>query len=372
MTNVASCWPTAFRELRELFKSAEAASEWRSMVRFTICSVFTAGCIAISTSAALADTLMIVGPGGKYPTISKAVDDANLDPNLDTYYIVEVIPGTYTDDFPHVTRPMTIRVDHRYTDQQVLLKATEEVPNRKGIILTEASLTVDGLTFIGAKIANSLGGNAAGIRDQSTTGPVRLTVRNSKFIENQNGILTGANPEEAITVENSIFKSNGNATITEPPFCCQHALYVGQVGSLTVRNSLFCGQLVGHDIKSRALMTSVLNNMLYDGAPNFVLGCTAGSTSFAIDVPNGGVVRISGNQIIQGGETGNSSLVAYGEEGLRYGNNHVDVSGNIFKSSGVTEATGIYDPNCITVRLRSNTFSGIKTIMDPPRCAAQQ
>jgi hypothetical protein len=119
-------------------------------------------------------------------------------------------------------------------------------------------------------------------------------------------------------------------------------------------------------------MTSVLNNMLYDGAPNSVLGCTAGSTSFAIDVPNGGVVRISGNQIIQGGETGNSSLVAYGEEGLRYGNNHVDVSGNIFKSSGVTEATGIYDPNCIPVRLRSNTFSGIKTIVDPPRCAAQQ
>ena len=111
--------------------------------------------------------------------------------------------------------------------------------------------------------------------------------------------------------------------------------------------------------------------MLYDGAADFADGCMAGSTSFAIDLPNGGVVRISGNQIIQGGETGNSILVAYGEEGLRYSNNSVDLSGNSFKSSGVAGAIGVFDPHCIPIRLRSNTFSGIKTIVDPPRCAAQ-
>src|SRR5207248_1714503 len=177
-------------------------------------------------------------------------------------------------------------------------------------------------------IANAFGGNAAGIRDQSKTGRVNLIVRNSMFRENQNGILTGSNPEETITVENSKFIGNGNPTITGPPFCCQHALYVGQARSLMLRNSLFCGQWVGHDIKSRALITSVLSNILYDGAADSRIGCLAGSTSFAIDIPNGGVVRISGNQIIQGKETGNSSLVAYGEEGLRYSNNTMDVSGS--------------------------------------------
>jgi hypothetical protein len=53
----------------------------------------------------------------------------------------------------------------------------EEVPNRKRIILTEATLTIDGLTLMGAMVANSLGGNAGS--------PASLTMRNSTFIQNQ-------------------------------------------------------------------------------------------------------------------------------------------------------------------------------------------
>jgi hypothetical protein len=56
-------------------------------------------------------------------------------------------------------------------------------------------------------------------------------------------------------------------------------------GSLTVSNSLFCGQLIGHDIKSRAQVTVVSGNQLYDGAANAALGCNAASSSLAIDVP---------------------------------------------------------------------------------------
>jgi hypothetical protein len=48
----------------------------------------------------------------------------------------------------------------------VALQVTVALPNQKGIILTVADLTVNGLTFTGAQIANSLGGNgrASGIR----------------------------------------------------------------------------------------------------------------------------------------------------------------------------------------------------------------
>ena len=47
------------------------------------------------------------------------------------------------------------------------------------VILTFASLTVDGLTFMGAMIDNSLGGNGAGIRDSlpSSYAPGDLTLR---------------------------------------------------------------------------------------------------------------------------------------------------------------------------------------------------
>ncbi len=140
---------------------------------------------------------------------------------------------------------------------------------------------------------------------------------------------------------------------------------MNQAGNLTVSNSLFCGQLIGHGIKSRAAVTMIENNQLYDGAANAALGCRAGSSSLAIDVPNGGAATISGNQIIQGAASQNYKMVDYGEEGLIYGNNNFLVSGNSFSSSGAPNATAIYDPNCVPVQLSNNTFSGITTIVEP-------
>jgi hypothetical protein len=144
---------------------------------------------------------------------------------------------------------------------------------------------------------------------------------------------------------------------------------VNDAGTLSVSNSLFCGQLIGHDIKSRGQTTIVTGNQLYDGAANALLGCNAGSSSFAIDTPNGGAVTISGNQIVQGTVSPNYKMVAYGEEGLVYGTNSLAVSGNSFTSSGTPSATAIYDPYCVTAQLTKNTFSGVTTIVNPASCA---
>ena len=91
-----------------------------------------------------------VGPGRAFSTISAAVDAANADTNLNNAYDVQVLPGTYTNDFPTVTRPVTIEVDPCCAGQAVVLNATIDLPNQKGIILALASLTVNGLTFQGA------------------------------------------------------------------------------------------------------------------------------------------------------------------------------------------------------------------------------
>jgi len=310
----------------------------------------------------------MVGPGGQYQTITAAVTAANADTDPGSYYDIQVVPGTYTNDFPHVTRPMTIEVNPGLSGQQVVLQATVGLPNEKGIILTDANLTVNGLTFTGASIANALGGNGAGIRDQNANSAAKLVVQNSAFTNNQEGILTGANSDQVITVINSSFVNNGNPDINY----FQHGLYVGAVYSLTVSNSLFCGQLIGHDIKSRAQVTMVENNQLYDGEGNSALGCAAGSTSFAVDVPNGGAATISGNQIVQGAATQNYKMVAYGEEGLTYSNNNLLVTGNSFTSIGTPNATAVYDPNCVPAQLSNNTFSGITTIVNPPACAVYQ
>ena len=289
---------------------------------------------------------------------------ADADSNPNSYYDIQVAPGTYTNDFLVVTRPMTIEVDPRRAGSPVLLEATVSLPNQKGIILTVASLTVDGLTFMGAMIDNSLGGNGAGIRDQNTAAGATLIVRNSVFIKNKEGILTGDDIGETIAVTNSKFENNGNPD----PRYFQHALYVNHAGSLTVVDSLFCGQLIGHDIKSRALVTSIENNRIYDGEGYAAVGCRAGSSSFAIDIAEGGSAVISGNRIVQGPATQNNKIVAYGEEGLPFGNNGLLLSNNVFINSA-PNATGIYDPKCVPVHLANNAFQGVATPVNPSGCA---
>jgi hypothetical protein len=322
---------------------------------------------ATSAMPARAETkILTVGTSGnfQYRSISAAVAAADADGNPHSYYDIQVAPGTYINDFSVVTRPMTIEVDPRRAGNPVRLEATVPLPNQKGIILTFASLTVGGLTFMGAMIDNSLGGNGAGIRDQNTAAGATLIVRNCVFTNNQEGILTGDDPGETITVANSKFKNNGNPD----PDHFQHALYVNHARRLTVTDSLFCGQLIGHDIKSRALVTRIENNQIYDGEGYPAVGCRAGSSSFAIDIPEGGRAAISGNRVFQGPATQNNKKVAYGEEGLSFGDNGLSLSSNAFINTA-PNATGIYDPKCVPVQLTNNIFRGVATPVDPPGCA---
>jgi hypothetical protein len=249
----------------------------------------------------------------------------------------------------------------------VVLQATEPLPNEMGIIVTRASLTVDGLTFAGAYVDDSLGGNGAGIRDLNTA-PASLVIQNSTFVGNETGVLTGDDPDETITVTNSRFVNNGNPNGDG----YEHGLYVNNAGSLTVSNSLFCGQLFGHVLKSRAAVTTVTNSQLYVGAPDADVGCNAGQASFNIDVPNGGSVTISGNQIIEGSAVQNHVMIAYGEEGLVYGSNNLLVTGNSFVAIDVPKSIAVYDPQCTPAQLSNNTFQGVGTVFYPPYCGAGQ
>jgi len=312
-----------------------------------------------------AATIVIdVGPGGQHQTISDAVTAANRDADPGNYYVINVVPGTYLNDFPEVTRPMTIRSDPAFQGQRAILKATGPLPNDKGIILTFASLHVSSLVFEGARIANSLGGNGSGIRDQQTAPGARLVVENSIFLDNQEGILQGNDFDETIIIVNSQFVNNGNPDINY----FQHAIYVNQAANLSVTNTLFCGQLIGHNIKSRALVTTVSNSRIYDGATG-PAPCRVGSSSLAIDIPEGGVATIAGNQLIQGPASPNYKIVDYGEEALSYPQNSLVVTDNDFANTAPA-ATGIYDPKCIPAQTSGNSFVGVGTPVDPPKCEA--
>lgn len=321
----------------------------------------------LTANLALAgDVTLKVGPGAPYQMISAAVTAADNDTDPSNYYVIEVAPGTYTNDFPLVTRPMLIEVDPARAGRPVILNATVPLPNEKGIILATADLTVNGLTFKGAQISNDLGGNGAGIRDQNTDSPATLIVENSTFVNNQEGILTGDNSAQSISIINSTFKNNGNPNQSY----FQHALYVDYAGSLSVSSSTFCGQLIGHDVKSRAAMTTVSDNQLYDGQADPAIGCRTGSSSLAIDIANGGIATITGNAITQGDASQNHKMVDYGEDGLLYTANSLLVSNNSFTNTGAISATAVYDPACVPAQLVGDSFNNIATLLDPPSCAA--
>jgi hypothetical protein len=312
-----------------------------------------AGLVMSAASGAQAGTIILtVDPGvvGAFHNVTDAVNFANADGNLVNTYDIQVVPGTYTNEMD-VIRPMTIEA----LGSGVILQAPTILSNQKGIIVTTSDLTVKGLTFQGAAIDPSLGGNGAGIRDQST-GTTTLRVENSNFIGNQDGILTaGSNFQEKVEIIGSTFLDNGSGTGQT------HALYVGDALSLLVQNSLFCGTLEGHDIKSRAANTTVQGSQVFDGATG--AGCAhAGTTSYGIEATNGGNVTIESTDIIQGPDTHNSTMLRYGADGL-YANSRLAITdSNFISTSG---GTGIQSSATTGCTLTNTTFTGLDTDVSP-------
>ena len=64
--------------------------------------------MVMTRGAFAGNVILVVGPGQIYPSVSSAVAKADSDTTAANYYTIEVIPGTYTNDFSTVTRPMTI------------------------------------------------------------------------------------------------------------------------------------------------------------------------------------------------------------------------------------------------------------------------
>ena len=227
---------------------------------------------------------LTVGAGKEFLTISAAVA-ASHDGD-----VIAVDAGTYTNDFATINTKITIEG----VGGMVHLVATEAPPNGKAILVADTDVTIDHLEFSGAAVPD---GNGAGIRYEAGN----LTITNSYFHDNQDGLLAADNPSGSITIKNSEFSHNG----TGDGFT--HNLYVGEVGALTITGSYFHDAVVGHEIKSWAELTVISDTRIDDG-PN-------GTASFSVDLPNGGQVILSNNVIEQGPNSDNPVIVAFGEEG---------------------------------------------------------
>lgn len=261
----------------------------------------TAALLAASGAGADADVIT-VGVGQSYAALADFI--AAAAPN----------GGSYVNQTAVINKPLTIQG----VDGTPVFSATTDIGNGKGIFIVDANATISNIEFMGAQIADE---NGAGIRYEAGN----LIVQNSKFINNQDGILAtpGVNGMGTLLVSGSLFQGDGDASGPQSGFT--PAIYANRLASVTVADSNFQGTNVGHDIKSRAANTVVTDNILDDSV--------TGTTSYAIDISNGGVATITGNRITQGVDTQNPSMIAYAAEGLIHSDNSLDVDANIFSNS---------------------------------------
>src|SRR5262249_5353219 len=168
-------------------------------------------------------------------------------------------------------------------------------------------IVVEGIEFTGAKASSR---NGSGIRFTGRN----LTVRDSVFHDNEDGLLTWNDPESDVLVERSVFAHNGFGDGQS------HNIYVGRVRSFTLRFSHSHDSKAGHEVKSRARATYILCNRVTDEDNS--------NSSYLIDLPEGGEAYVIGNILEKGADSQNPNAISYAAErkdisdgGLRVVNN---------------------------------------------------
>jgi pectate lyase len=246
---------------------------------------------------------------------------------------IKIAPGTYYDCAVWTTDNITIEG----TGPGVLL--TDKTCEGKAVFVIRANeITVRNITFQRARVPDE---NGAGIRAEG----INLVIENSKFINNQNGILAGSNAASSIIVRNSEFDHNGACAKS-----CAHGIYVGEIALLRIENSRFFDTQAGHHIKSRAARTELLNNRIEDG-PN-------GTASYAVDIPNGGAVVMTGNVLEKGPVNQNhTAAVMIGAEGVSQPTPELVIKDNVFTNDGPPTAF-VKNITATPAQLIGNTFKG--------------
>ena len=242
--------------------------------------------------------LLRVGPFEDIRTIAQA---AKLARDGD---IVEIQAGEYHGDVAVWSqKKLTIRT----SGGNARLFADGKSAEAKAIwVIRNGDFDIENIDFIGARVPDK---NGAGIRFEG--GSLRL--RNCLFYGNENGLLTTGTPS-SLEIVNSEFAYNGYGDGQS------HNIYVGQIDSLKITGSYFHHANVGHLIKSRAQNNHIYYNRITDES--------GGRASYELNLPNGGTAYVVGNILQQGSQTQNSTLIAYGEEGLVWPKNNLYLASN--------------------------------------------
>jgi hypothetical protein len=257
---------------------------------------------------------------------------------------IQIDAGSYTDCAVWHANRLTITGVG--TGGGVVLR--DRVCQAKGIFVTAGDdITIRGITFAGARAPAH---NGAGIRAQGAN----LTMIETRFFDNENGILAAPNPLSTIRILDSEFRGNGVCARE-----CAHGIYINQVALLDVERSLFIDQHIGHQIKSRASRTVLIDDTIMDGPD--------GTSSYLVDLPNGGDLLMRGCTLQKGPHSDHPAVtLTIGEEALKNPTYRIELLNNRFQNDLARPTIFLRNVTNVPAELVGNQFSGPVVVLDGP------
>ena len=293
-------------------------------------TMYVAMTLGVLASAAAAASTLTVGHGQQFQTPSAAIGAAR---GGDTIHIAG---GTYYDCAFVARDSLIIEGDGPST---VL---TDKTCGGKALLVVDGNnVTIRNLTLQRARVPD---GNGAGIRAEGGN----LTVSGVRFINNQDGILTADNTAASLRISFSDFEQNGVCLSSGG---CAHAVYTGRLALLHIDHSRFNDTRDGHDIKSRALRTEITASTIEDGPD--------GTSSYLVDVPNGGALTITDSVLEKGPNcTNRGTAVSIGEEGVDRPTDEIVLRRDVFHNDTGRSTTFVRNLTATPVQLIGDTLVG--------------
>ncbi len=274
--------------------------------------------------------LLEVGAGKQFQTINAAISAADqMGGNAD----IQVSAGTYTNDGGYLWDGINNVTIEGVGGAVKIVDPGYSAGGKAAIVVGGQNIVLRNLDISGVTVPDA---NGAAIRyDQGT-----LLLDNVHLHDNQNGILGAPDSAGSITIQNSELDHNGTGAGNT------HNIYIGDIAQFTLTNSYIHDANVGHEVKSRAENNTITNNRILDNS---------GTSSYSIDLPNGGNAVITGNTIEQGVNNQNHTINAFGEEGNLHAGASVTFANNVVVNDDAGGKGPLWNNNGATITGGGNT-----------------
>ena len=245
--------------------------------------------------------ILMVGPDRDFKTIAAAAKAARDGD------IVEIDSGTYQGGV--ALWPQSHLIVRGAAERPHITADGNAIEKRDVWLFTGNDVVIENIEISGAR---SPWENGAGIRHTGAG----LTLRHVYSHDNENGVLTSNRypVSNEILIEYSEFARNGDNK------GLAHNMYIGRSKRFELRYSYSHGSKGGHLVKSRARENVIAYNRLTDSEQ--------GTSSYIVDIPEGGMAAIVGNVIEQGAATVYHGMISYAGESNEHPANRLSIVNN--------------------------------------------